>query len=298
VIYDIASKRLAEIAPVALLRLLLNAPLHPDTQLEDLPQEMPTLNRADRVWRVICPGEEPFLVLGEFQTHWDTEKKLDIMLYVLWLKKKYRLRVVPVVLLCLPNTSASDVYSDENCSFKFNLVRAYELDGAALLTSRELGLYPLLPLMRGGLALAESAGREIYESKLEPRVKADLLALLGVFLGLTDKEKAVTLIWQRTDFMNVLAESPIYQMIQEEGRRIGEEQGRRIGEEQGRKIGRAEGLVQAVKLGLELRFGSAALSLMNAAESCSDSAILTKALEAIRSGCALEEVQSIFNRAK
>src|SRR4051812_43822287 len=113
-LYDIASKRLAQIAPARFLSLLLQTSVDPASRIEDLPQEMPTLNRADQVWRVTSPGSEPYLMLSEFQTHWDAEKKLDMALYTFWLKKKLRLRVIPVVLLCLPNRNADDLYVDEN----------------------------------------------------------------------------------------------------------------------------------------------------------------------------------------
>ena len=127
-VYDIASKRLAQIAPVPLLSLLLQKPVHPATQLQELPQEMPTLNRADYVWHVTPPGFEPYLVLAEFLTHWDSEKKLDLALYSLWLKRRYRLRVVTSLLLCLPNQNADDTYRDEDCVFRFNLLQASEME--------------------------------------------------------------------------------------------------------------------------------------------------------------------------
>jgi hypothetical protein len=176
----------------------MQTPIHPATRLEDLPQEMPTLNRADQVWRVTSPDAEPYLVLSEFQTRWDAGKKLDMALYALWLKKKHRLRVVPTILLCLPNH----------------------------------------------------------------------------------------LIWKRTELMNVLAESPIYQQIQEEGRRKGQEAGL--------QKGRQEGLIQAVKLGLELRFGGEGMDLFPEVEQCSDLVILAGAREAIREGRTLEEIKRLF----
>ena len=229
-LYDIASKRLAQLAPVPFLSLLLQSSVDPATQVEELPQEMPTLNRADQVWRVISPGAEPYLVLSEFLTHWDADKKLDVALYTLWLKKRYRSRVVPVILLCLPNQNADDTYVDENCRFKFKLLKANEMEAEELFVSGELSLYPLLPLMRGGLDLVEQAGQRLYESELDRPVKGDLLTLLGLFLGLTDKEKATKLIWKRTDLMNVLAESPVYKQILDEGWQKGQQQGRIEGE--------------------------------------------------------------------
>src|SRR5687768_11383733 len=170
-LYDIASKRLAQLAPGPFLSLLLQTPIPPESRFDDLPQEMPALNRADQVWRVTMPGAEPFLVLSEFQTHWDVEKKLDMALYALWLKKKYRLRVVPTILLCLPNDNANNAYEDKNCRFQFNLLRANEMEAQDLLAAGELSLFPLLPLMRGGPALAEQAGRTLYESSLDRVVK-------------------------------------------------------------------------------------------------------------------------------
>jgi hypothetical protein len=53
-LYDIASKRLAQLAPAPFLSLLLQRPVNPATRLEELPQEMPSLIRADQVWRVVA----------------------------------------------------------------------------------------------------------------------------------------------------------------------------------------------------------------------------------------------------
>jgi predicted transposase YdaD len=290
VLYDIASKRLAQIAPAPFLSLLLQRPIDPAARLEELPQEMPTLNRADRVWRVETPGAEPYIALCEFLTYWDAEKKLDMALYSLWLKKRYRLRVVTSILLCLPNEKANDEYADEDCRYKFLLVKTSEMDAQEVMSSGELGLFPLLPLMRGGVAIAEQAGRLLYESQLQRTVKADLLALLDLFLGLTDKDKAVNLIWKRTEFMNVLAESPIYQMIQEEGRRKGWQEGQQEGQQEGWR----KGLVQAVKLGLELRFGGAGTALFSRVEQCTDVSVLTQANEALRTERPLEEIEALF----
>ena len=160
------------------------------------------------------------------------------------------------------------------------------MEAEELFQSGEMGLYPLLPLMRAGLDWVEEARRALYESQLARDMKGDLIALLGMFLGLTDKEKAANLIWKRTELMNILAESPIYKQIQEEGRQEGWQKGRQEGWQ--------KGLIEAVKLGLELRFGGEGVALFAQVDQCADLSILAEAQEAIRKGRQLEEIGRLF----
>src|SRR5216110_326916 len=86
-------------------------------------------------------------------------------------------------------------------------------------------LYPLIPLMKGGVELAESANRKLIESDLPELDKTALLGVLSVFLGLRDKEKARKILKEQRERMNVLAESPIFQEVLQMGRDEGEAKG-------------------------------------------------------------------------
>ncbi len=90
--------------------------------------------------------------------------------------------------------------------------------------------------------------------------------------------------------MNVLAESPVYKQILDEGW----QKGRQEGQQEGWQRGHHEGLIAAVKLGLELRFGGEGMALFPSVERCSDLSVLTQAQEAIRNGRDLPEIKGLF----
>jgi hypothetical protein len=157
----------------------------------------------------------------------------------------------------------------------------YELAAAGVLARRIPELYPLIPLMKGGVALAEEANRALLESELPRSKKADLLAVLTVFLGLRDKGKAAKVRKEQDAHMNVMAESPVYQEILN--------QGRAEGEAKGRAEGRAEGLRKAIALGLEIRFGAEAKKLLPILGRCLDLAELERAAEAVKTVPSIED---------
>ena len=61
------------------------------------------------------------------------------------------------------------------------------MDAVKIFARRIPELYPLIPLMKGGAALAEQANRALLQSELPRSTKADLLAVLRVFLGLRER---------------------------------------------------------------------------------------------------------------
>jgi hypothetical protein len=152
-LYDIASKRLVQIDPKAFLSLILQRPISGCVEIEELPQEMRKLNRADQVWRsrfITEGGEDQCIILIDFVTHWDRKKKLDMAIYHLWLAREHAMPVEPVVLLCLPNEKADDVYKDKHCVFTFRLIKLWHLEAQEIVAAGQLSLYPLLPLMAEG----------------------------------------------------------------------------------------------------------------------------------------------------
>ena len=88
----------------------------------------------------------------------------------------------------------------------------------------------------------------------------------------------------------------------EEGRQEGWQKGSEEGWQKGRQEGRQEGhqegrqqeLIEAVKLGLELRFGGEGMAFAAKVEHCSDLSVLAQAREAIRKGRGLEEIKGLF----
>jgi flagellar biosynthesis/type III secretory pathway protein FliH len=77
--------------------------------------------------------------------------------------------------------------------------------------------------MDGGLDMLEDAEQQLYNDKdLSVETKADLLTAMAIFTGMRDKELAQKLIERRRDIM---IESPIYDIIKEEGMKEGMKEG-------------------------------------------------------------------------
>jgi hypothetical protein len=220
---------------------------------------------------------------------------LDLAQYTIFCKKKLRLTTGAVLILFTPHSSARSIYEDESITFRFRLLKLYEMDAGEFFARGIPQLYPLIPLMKGGVELAESANRKLIESDLPELDKTALLAVLSVFLGLRDKEKARKILKEQRERMNVLAESPIFQEVLQMGRDEGEAKGRMEGRMEGQIEGRAQGearaLRHAVLLVLKSRFGESASAVSEALEKCSDSALLDAALVGAASVPSVEDFQ-------
>ena len=182
------------------------------------------------------------IVLIEFQTRWEPELPLRVLEYTVRFKLKYRLPVLPVVILFKEHRGAREIYEDELIRFRFRLVKLWEMDGGELLEKGDVRLLPLLPLTRCGREEVLEADKRIYNSDLERSIKSDLLTALAIFAGLKSEELMRELFQRRRDIM---IESPAYELIKREGFEEGMREGMKEGMQRGIEIkgdvGRSEG---------------------------------------------------------
>ncbi len=82
----------------------------------------------------------------------------------------------------------------------------------------------MIPLMDGGLEMLRETERRIYEST-DPKME-DNLMIFSIFTGLRDKNLSLEIIKRRREIM---VESPVYEMILEEGELKGKTAGLRQG---------------------------------------------------------------------
>ena len=296
--YDIVSKLWIERCTEAFLKELVGARIKQFEPIEEVAQEQPAISKADYVLKAKTASGARHVFVLEFLTRWDTDKLLDFARYTLFCKKKFRLRNRPVLVLFKPSARARAIYEDECVTFRFQLLKLYEVDAAEVLARGIPELYPLIPLMKGGVALAQRANRALLESELPRSKKADLLAVLRVFLGLRDPMQAAKVMQEQDAHMNVMAESPVYQEILNQGRdqgraeglAEGEAKGLAEGEAKGKAKGRAEGLRKAVELGLEIRFGVEAKKVRSMIDKCS-LAELERAAESVKTVRSLRDFE-------
>jgi len=184
------------------------------------------------------------IVLIEFQTRWEPELPLRVLEYTVRFKLKYRLPVLPVVILFKEHRGAREIYEDELIRFRFRLVKLWEMDGGELLEKGDVRLLPLLPLTRCGREEVLEADKRIYNSDLERSIKSDLLTALAIFAGLKSEELMRELFQRRRDIM---IESPAYELIKREGFEEGMREGMKEGMQRGIEIGIERGMLEEAR---------------------------------------------------
>ena len=210
--YDVATKVLVEHSKEEMLRWFLR--LEPDyvELLEELPQETVSLRRSDfPLWVRTKDGKEQ-IVLLEFQTRWEWDVPIRLLEYHARFRLKYRLPVLSVVFLFRKREGLEPLYEDESVSFRYNLVKMWELKAKEVLQKDELWLYPFIPVMESEEKDIFNAEEKIYSSSLGTRDKADLLTALSIFSGFKGENIVRSLMKRRRDIM---IESPAYDIIRE-----------------------------------------------------------------------------------
>jgi len=212
--YDVAAKVVVEHGKEAILKWFLRIEPEHVELIEELPQETATLRRSDfPLWVGTNDGKEQIVVL-EFQTRWKWDVPLRLLEYVVRFKLKYRLPVIGVVILFNRREGLEELYEDESVSFRYNLVKMWEVKAEDVLQKGELWLYPFVPVMESEEKDIFKAEEKIYGSNLERRDKADLLTALSIFSGFKGEKIVRSLLKRRRDIM---IESPAYDIIKEEG---------------------------------------------------------------------------------
>ena len=317
--YDLNTKRLFDLGAKDIVRSVLSSLVGEQDALEEVGQETPALKRADCVLRVSPPQGEPWILLLEFLTQWRAAKMEDLLLYTVLHRQKERERrkregassqpipvVHPVMLLFQPNDQATDVYRDEHITFRFKLVKMWELDAREHIERGAPEVCPLAALMDGGVELASRIDEAICSSDRPPEIKADLMNIFAIFLGLRDPERARQIIKQRIALM---MESPIYQDILQEGREEGLEEGMEKGLAKGREEGLEKGLQKGlqkgmekgygelrenVKLVLEMKFGAPAFALFSKIDDVRDLEAFGRIREGLRAGESLDTIERLI----
>ena len=97
--YDVASKVIVDLAKEEILSVFLGMKVERAELITALPEETPSLRRSDyALWVQTTDGEE-LIVLLEFQTYWKGEVVWQLLDYYARTRQKYRVRVIPVVLV-------------------------------------------------------------------------------------------------------------------------------------------------------------------------------------------------------
>jgi len=217
----------------------------------------------DSLLEILLDGESMLLEI-EFQSHNDSEMPQRLLRYNVLARMEHKLPVHSYVIHLLddgeikpsPLKWATPIKSDI-VHFQFENIEVAKLPPENIWQAGSIGLLPLLPLTRGG------ATREIVEKMLIvlQQPEHNEIALVGYTLAflIFKRKHPEHLDWLERSFKgmhDLLHESPLYQIILEEG----EIKGHAKGLAEGLAKGREEGIEEGIALGL----GQAIVNLVQA----------------------------------
>jgi predicted transposase YdaD len=322
--YDIAAKVLIEKSHRAILEHFLGLAVVESTLVEELPQQTVTLRSSDAPLMVTDARGRRRLVVLELQSEWEWDVPLRLLEYRCRHILKERITdALSCVLLLRPSHAAQERYRDREVSFRYRLVRVYELEAAAVVQPPIVSLLPFVPVMRGGGELTMAAEQLLYESALPRGDKADMLTGMAILAGLVSRELTRQLVSRRRDLM---MQSYFYELVKEEwlqeGRQVGRQEGWQEGRQEGLLEGRQEGLLEgrqegllegrqegrqeglqegirqgvldAISFGLDVRFGAEGLRLFPEIERLSRLSLLRAVQEHLKTAPTPEDLRRIY----
>jgi predicted transposase YdaD len=290
--YDIAAKVLIEKSHREILEHFLGLAVIESTLIEELPQQTATLRSSDVPLLVTDARGRRRLVVLELQSAWEWDVPVRLLEYRCRHILKERVTdALSCVLLLRPSHAAQEQYRDREVSFRYRLVRVYELEAAAIVQGPIVSLLPFVPVMRGGNELTMTAEQLIYESPLPHEDKADMLTGMAILAGLVSRELTRQLVSRRRDLM---MQSYFYELVKEEGLQEGRREGRQEGRQEGLQEGIRLGVLQAITFGLDLRFGTDGLRLLPEIENVASLPLLRAVQEHLKTAQTPEELRRIY----
>ena len=279
---DIGSKRLISLAPEEWVNWI--------TQTSDL-KVMEVINtgfewisrESDILIRVENAKHKEFLVLNELQLRYKLKMPKRVRAYTALAEEKYDLPVYPVLINILKTSDAKiptafkSKFMGLTARQDYRVINLWEID-AQVAFNAVPSLLPFVPVLQNGAneATITQALRVIRTS--EQLEQFDML--LGFFASFM-LDKALVQNIMRLD-MAILQESPWYQQIFGEGEQVGE------------KRGEQRGILAAIELGLEIKFGTEALELMESVFQVQDLEKLKVIKDAIKSVNTVDELQQLI----
>jgi predicted transposase YdaD len=290
--YDIAAKVIISNAIESILTKFLGIDFSLVEEIREIPEETVSLKRSDFPFQITRKNGQKEIVLLEIQTTFSREFVLRLLDYTVRSMLDYNLKVIPSVLLLTPSKDATGFYKDDIITFNYHAIKLWEQKPENFLD--DIWLYPFLPLMENGVNFLDEIERKVYQdTKLEIHEKADILTATAIFAGMKDKKLSIELIKRRRDIM---IESPVYEIIKEEGIIEGIKKGKKEGIKEGIKEGKKEGLQEAISLGLEIKFGVESLELMDKVIKINSLTKLEMIKEAIKKAKNVDEIENLLKR--
>lgn len=176
-----------------------------------------------------------------------------------------------------------DIWDKGILEYAYEVIRVWEQRRQPVIAAKLVGLYPLLPLMKGESEqeTPEQALKEcmnVVQEVEDESLQLDLLAVMAIMAGGRFPEKLVLSMIRR----EMVMESPIFQEWVKEERAEAEARGR------------TEGKAEAICKYLEVRFGTAALELQRQVRGISSLDELNRIINSIYTTGTIEEAQAVI----
>ena len=258
--WDSTLKRLVRADPAAFVQWLLPGA----TFIAERPVEVESLKREVDVLHEVTINEQSMLLHIEFQTYNDTAMANRLLVYNVLLMSVYKLPVLSCVIYLLQDGTVQSSPLHINVPsghlthvFYFESIEIGQLTAQDIMSMANETLLALVPLTRDGMqqAVLERLFEELNKQR-EPgqaqteATEVEMIAFTLASFALQRKNKTVDLEWLKRRFREMhdtLEDSPIYQMILQEGLEKGLEKGRVEGRVEGREEGMGQGRLEATR---------------------------------------------------
>jgi len=235
--YDITLKFLSGKFPDHFINLIFDG-FEGEVTSQD--KELPSTRReSDYLVRVkntssTSDDDAEFIVHMEFQSSIDVNMPARMLSYFTRIFERYKLPVYSVVIYLnpdnarnnIPDTFVNSINGKENLTFKYKVLKFWEIDQDKIIDNNLYGLFPILPLVKhrtvddkGNLAecfdLVQNA--DIENDKL----KAEMYVCTGILAGLRYPKELIESLMK----VEIMEESVIYKNILNKGMEKGIEKG-------------------------------------------------------------------------
>ncbi|GET43056.1 hypothetical protein MiSe_78760 [Microseira wollei NIES-4236] len=201
--------------------------------------------------------------------------------YAALAEERYNLPVYPVLINILqpsPTVAIATAYESEVLGLRalqqYRVINLWEIDAQIVFQQQLKSLLPFIPVLKNGGE--EAVVRQAVQLLRTDEQLSELEPLLAFFASFVLSSRLVQQI-MRWD-MAVLLESPWYQEILNKGLQ--------------------QGLLSAIELGLELKFGAEGLELMPEISQIQDVDVLRAIREGLRTINNLDEVREIYRSSE
>jgi predicted transposase YdaD len=204
-----------------------------------LNKELPTIKKeSDCLVKINDIGtgckDDEFILHLEFQSSYDENMPHRMLSYYTRIFDKYNLPIYPVVMylypdrprLNIPDTYASSIYNNNILTFKYKVLKVWEMEVNRIIDNDLYGLFPILPLIRhktidDKVNLAKCFDLVQNIDIEDNTLKADIYVCTGILAGLRYPKEMIESLMK----VEIMQESEIYQDILNKGMEKGIEKG-------------------------------------------------------------------------